>query len=88
MVLVDTSIWVEHLRYGHDRLIELLEEGRVLTHPFVIGELACGNIKNRGEILDLLNTLPASSVADIEEIIVFIDKNRLMGKGLGYVDVH
>ena len=88
MVLVDTSIWVEHLRYGHNRLIELLDEGRILIHPFVIGELACGNIKNRIEILALLHALPMSTVADIEEIIVFIDNNRLMGKGLGYVDVH
>jgi hypothetical protein len=88
MVLVDTSIWVEHLRYGHNRLIELLDEGRVLFHPFVIGELACGNIENRVEILALLHALPMSTVADIEEIIVFIDNNRLMGKGLGYVDVH
>lgn len=88
MVLVDTSIWVEHLRNGHDRLIELLDEGRVLIHPFVIGELACGNIRNRVEILALLHALPMSTVADIEEIIVFIDTNRLMGKGLGYVDVN
>ena len=61
---------------------------RVLIHPFVIGELACGNIKNRVEILDLLHALPMSTVAEIEEIIVFIDNNRLMGKGLGYGDVH
>ena len=88
LVLVDTSIWVEHLRYGHNRLIELLDEGRVLIHPFVIGELACGNIRNRDEILALLRALPASAVADIEEVIVFINTRRLMGKGLGYVDVH
>ncbi len=88
MVLVDTSIWVEHLRYGNARLIEFLDEGRVMIHPFVIGELACGNIKNRVEILALLHTLPTSSVADIEEIIIFIDNNRLMEKGLGYIDVH
>ena len=88
MVLVDTSIWLDHLRTGYDRLIELLNEGRVLVHPFVIGELACGNIKNRAEILALLHTLPLSTVAEAEEIIDFIDANRLMGKGLGYVDVH
>lgn len=88
MVLVDTSIWVEHLRNGHNRLVELLDEGRVLIHPFVIGELACGNIRNRVEILALLNELPTSAVADIEEIVVFIDNNRLMGRGIGYVDVH
>ena len=88
MVLVDTSIWVEHLRYSSHRLIELLDEGRVLIHPFVIGELACVNIENRVEILALLRALPKSTIADIEEVIVFIHNNRLMGKGLEYVDVH
>jgi predicted nucleic acid-binding protein len=88
MVLVDTSIWVRHLRDSHDRLIELLEESRVLIHPFIIGELACGNMRNRIKILELLSDLPASTVADHNEIILFIDKNRLTCKGLGYVDVH
>jgi len=88
MVLVDTSVWVSHLREGNDRLAALLDEGAVCCHPFVIGELACGNLKNRLEILLLLQALPAAEVADHEEILTFIDNNRLMGKGLGYVDVH
>jgi predicted nucleic acid-binding protein len=88
MVLVDTSIWVAHLRKGHDRLARLLDEGVVCCHPFVIGELACGNLKNRTEILSLLRALPSAEVADHEEILAFIDNHQLMGKGLAYVDVH
>jgi predicted nucleic acid-binding protein len=88
MVLADTSIWVEHLRNSNNSFIKLLDEGRVLIHPFIIGELACGNIRNRVEILSLLRKLPSGTVANNEEIIIFIDRNQLMGKGLGYVDVH
>jgi hypothetical protein len=88
MVLVDTSVWVSHLREGNDRLADLLDKGDVCCHPFVIGELACGNLKNRIEILSLLQALPTAEFADHDEILTFIDTNRLMGKGLGYVDVH
>ena len=87
-VLVDTSIWVSHFREGHPDLEILLAEGCVATHPFVIGELACGNLKNRAEILSLLRALPSTAVAEHEEVMVFIENHRLMGKGLGYVDVH
>ncbi len=87
-ILVDTSVWVSHLRHGDLRLVELLDEGSVLVHPFVIGELACGNLKNRAEILTLLRALPSSIVAEHEEVMLFIESNRLMGKGLGYVDMH
>jgi hypothetical protein len=88
MILVDTPVWVSHLREGDDRLVRLLDEGIVCCHPFVIGELACGNLKNRMEILSLLQALPSAEVADHEEILAFIDSNQLMGKGLAYVDVH
>ena len=88
MVLVDTCIWVVHLREGHDRLARLLDEGVVCCHSFVIGELACGNLKNRKEILSLLRELPSAEVADHEEILTFLDNHQLMGKGLAYVDVH
>lgn len=88
MVLVDTSVWVSHLRKGNDRLMALLDEGVVCCHPFVIGELACGNLKNRLEILSLLRALPIAETVDHEEILTFIDNNRLMGKGLGYIDIH
>lgn len=88
MVLVDTSVWVSHFREGNARLQSLLEEGLVLCHPFVVGELACGNLRNRREILSLLNSLPQTNTARHDEILLFIDKYRLMGKGLGYIDMH
>ena len=88
MVLVDTSVWIEHLREGNAGLEALLNEGRVICHPFIIGELACGNIRNRSEILSLLQTLPMARCAEHEEVMKFIGDHRLMGKGLGYVDMH
>jgi predicted nucleic acid-binding protein len=88
MVLVDTSVWVAHLREGNVRLEKLLTDADVLCHPFIIGELACGNSKNRSEILTLLRTLPTPIEAEHEDVMQFIDNNRLMGKGLGYIDVH
>lgn len=88
MVLVDTSVWVEHFRQGAVGLETLLHDGRVLRHPFIIGELACGNLKNRPQILSLLDTLPMAHLAEHEEVLHSIDKYRLMGKGLGYIDVH
>lgn len=88
MVLVDTSIWVSHFREGNAGLADLLNNGEVACHPFIVGELACGNLKNRTTILSLLESLPATIVAEHEEVLVFIESNRLMGKGLGYVDVH
>jgi len=88
MVLVDTSIWVEHLRRGLPELAVQLDAGTVVCHPFVLGELACGNLKNRREILELLRTLCTCPIATHEEALDFIDSNRLVGLGLGYVDVH
>lgn len=88
MVLVDTSVWVLHLREGNSDLANLLDSGEVVCHPFIIGELACGNLKNRSEILSLMQALPAAIKAEDEEILRFIDDNRLMGKGLGCVDIH
>lgn len=88
MVLVDTSVWISHLREGNRRLEKLLENGSVMCHSFIIGELACGNIKNRKEILSLLQVLPMAIEAEHEEVMRFIEKHRLMGKGLGYIDVH
>ena len=88
MVLVDTSVWIAHFRKGSPGLVRLLEEGQVATHPFVIGELACGNLHNRDEILRLLAVLCRSGVAGHEEVLTFIERHRLMGTGLGYIDVH
>ncbi len=88
MVLVDTSIWVAHLRRGDIGLEALLNEGEVVCHSFIIGELACGNLKNRSAILSLLQALPMAIPAEHEEVMQFIEKNSLMGKGLGYIDMH
>lgn len=88
MVLVDTSVWVAHLQKGIGGLEVLLNEGDVICHPFVVGELACGNLKNRAEILSLLQTLPIAVHAEHEEVMHFIENYSLMGKGLGYIDVH
>ena len=88
MILVDSSIWIDHLRSGESALEALLNAGRVMTHPFVIGELACGNLKNRKGVLSLLQDLPAAPVATDEEVLFFIERRGLMGKGIGYVDAH
>lgn len=88
MVLVDTSVWVEHLRSGSIGLEALLTDGDVLSHPFVVGELSCGNLKNRAEIIALLHDLPMASRADDDEVMQFIEDRNLMGKGFGYIDIH
>jgi predicted nucleic acid-binding protein len=88
MVLVDTSVWVRHLREGNSDLEQLLNNGQVMCHPYIVGELACGNIKNRREVLSLLQLLPLATLATHKEILQFIESNHLMGKGLGYIDVH
>jgi len=88
MLLVDTSVWVRHLREGDPDLEKLLNHGKVMCHPYIIGELACGNLKNRNEVLSLLKLLPPATLASHEEVLQFIEKNKLMGKGLGYIDVH
>jgi hypothetical protein len=88
MVLVDTSVWVRHLRQGDPNLEQLLNDGKVACHPFVVGELACGNIRNRTEIISLIKILPLVTETKHEEVLQFIEQNHLMGKGLGYIDVH
>ncbi len=88
MILVDTSVWVAHLRHGTIGLEALLNEGRVVCHPFIIGELACGNLQNRSEILINLQALPQAITAAHEEVMRFIENFSLMGKGLGYIDMH
>jgi predicted nucleic acid-binding protein len=88
MVLVDTSVWVDHLRSDNVPLVNLLNQGLVAVHPFVSGELACGNLRNRREILSLLHALPQVEKASDEEILFYIENNSLSGKGLGLIDVH
>ena len=88
MILVDTSVWVSHLRNGNSCLEKLLNNGDVLCHIFIIGELACGNIKNRDDILSLLKSLPMARAAEHYEVLKFIEDRKLARKGLGYIDVH
>ena len=88
MTLVDTSVWVDHFRNGNKRLTKLLNIGGVFTHPFIIGELSCGNLKNRKEILFLIKNLPTIQMAEDHEVLDFIEKNKLYGKGVGIVDFH
>ncbi len=88
MVLVDTSVWVSYLHSGNSMLERLLNDGEAACHPFIIGELACGNIKNRTEILSLLKALPKVNLLDNDEVLLFIERNNLIGKGLGLIDVH
>ena len=88
MVLADTSVWVNHLRKGNSRLSALLHETGVVCHPCIVGELACGNIKNRKEVLELIQSLPIIPVITQDEFLHFVDSHKLMGLGLGFVDVH
>lgn len=88
MILIDSSVWIDHLRAGEPGLAELLNSNNVLAHPFVVGELACGNLKNRKMILSLLQDLPTIQVATDEEVLFFVERHKLMGQGIGYVDAH
>ncbi|MFH1487707.1 MAG: PIN domain-containing protein [Pseudomonadota bacterium] len=87
-ILVDTSVWIKHLRESDKNLIRLLEQGFVACHPFIIGELACGDLKNSYEIINLLNDLPSTDILDHSEIMEFIEYRKIMNNGIGYVDVH
>ena len=88
MMLVDSSVWIEHLRRADARLHEALNGGQVLTHPFVIGELALGSLRKRGAIVSLLQDLPSAALADDLEVLDFINRHALFGMGIGYVDAH
>jgi predicted nucleic acid-binding protein len=87
-VLVDTSVWIDHLRRTSSRLAELLNTGAAATHPFVVGELACGNIQNREQILGLLQALPTVPQVEYDEALRFLKAEKLHGRGLGWVDVN
>ena len=88
MILVDTSVWVDHFRRGSAALVALLERGAVSTHPFVIGELACGHLRARRQILSMLAGLPAVVTLSHDEALHFLQARRLEGHGLGWIDVH
>lgn len=88
MILVDTSVWIDHFRRNDPSLAVLLEGGRVLTHPFVIGELALGALKQRNVILSALQDLPRANIATDDEALAFIATHALFGQGVGYIDAH
>jgi predicted nucleic acid-binding protein len=88
MILVDTSVWVDHLRRGDSRVVQALDSSQVAVHPFVIGELACGKLKARSPVIQLLQTLPRMTTATDDEVLFFIERHKLMGRGIGYIDTH
>jgi predicted nucleic acid-binding protein len=88
VILVDTSVWITHLRSGDPGLARALDEAQVLMHPFVMGELACGRLRFRDTLLDLFRGLPVAPIATDDEALRFIEDKRLFGRGIGYIDVH
>lgn len=88
MILVDTSVWIDHFRRGRPHLAKLLESGLVATHPFVIGELACGNLRRRAEILMHLRQLHSTPAASDAEVHALVTERRLYGRGIGWIDAH
>lgn len=87
MILIDTSVWIDHFRHGNAGVRQLLEQGEVLTHPLIIGELACGSLRDRSEVIEMMQRLPMSPKTTDDEALHFIDGNRLWGRGIGYIDV-
>lgn len=88
MILVDTSVWIDHLRSSDEQLANLLVAGQVAIHPMVMGELACGNLKNRAQVMGLLHNLPVVSEASHKEALYCLEQHALMGRGIGFVDLH
>ncbi|MEO8582135.1 MAG: type II toxin-antitoxin system VapC family toxin [Patescibacteria group bacterium] len=88
MILVDTSVWIDHLRKNDEHLQFLLHGGEVVCHSLVIGELVCGNLKNRKEIIGLLQSLPMALQIEFDEYLYFLERHKLYGKGIGFIDVH
>jgi predicted nucleic acid-binding protein len=88
VILADTSVWIDHLRHGDPALAASLEDAQIVVHPYVVGELALGSLKNRATLLKLLSDLPQALVASHSEILELIERRSLFGLGLGYVDAH
>lgn len=88
MILVDSTIWVDHLRHGNPKLTDLLNAGLVWTHPFIIGEIALGSLRNRETILGALRDLPSATHASDHEVQSFIERQPLYSLGIGYIDAH
>jgi len=88
MILVDTSVWIDFLRTSDSSLSRLLQLNQVCMHQMVLGELACGNLRNRAELLSLWRKLPQPTEASYDETLIFVEQHQLMGRGVGYVDIH
>lgn len=88
MILLDTSVWADHLRHRDDKVFALLDDGEVVMHPFVLGELALGHLHPRADILADLSELPTIHVAEPEEVLLLIERQKLVAVGVGYIDVH
>jgi predicted nucleic acid-binding protein len=88
MILVDTSVWIDHLRQANALLAQSLSDNRVSLHSMIIGELACGNLRNRAGLLSLWQQLPRVNEADYQEVLQSIERFQWMGKGIGFVDAH
>ncbi len=88
LVLVDTSVWVQHLRSGDSALVQLLQADKVLMHDMIVGELACGSLKNRADTLQTLQSLRSIRAADHAEVMAMLDQHQLFSAGIGYVDIH
>ena len=88
MILLDTSVWADHLRRGDSSVVQVLESGQAAAHAFVIGELACGNLRSRARVIDLLQALQQLAMATDDEVLHFIERHKLMERGIGYVDAH
>ena len=88
MILVDTSVWIDHLRASDEHLSALLAEGRVLMHPYVLGEIALGILRNRAAVLGAMRDLPQAEAATADEVLRFIEAQALFGLGIGYIDAH
>jgi predicted nucleic acid-binding protein len=88
MILIDTSVWIAHFKRANARLAESLENAQVLCHPFIVGELACGDLPSRASTITLLQTLPDAPLMQHEEVLMLVERHRLMGTGIGWVDAH
>ena len=88
MVLVDTSVWIDHIRRPNGNLVDLLQRESVAIHPFVLGELACGNLLRRASVLSDLASLPTPKIADHSEVLELLDRHKFWGRGLGWIDLH
>jgi predicted nucleic acid-binding protein len=88
VILVDTSVWVHYLRFGSAQLASLLNVNSVVMHPYIVGEIACGSLSKRAPTLELLQQLPVAPVAEFDEVLGYVEDQKLHGVGIGYVDVH